>query len=138
VATRLTRLIGLANALELVLMSKIVDGPEAYRIGLAQRLVEPGHALDEAMEIARTIASFGPDAVQGSKRIAYNNLDLPMAEALTWELAVSERSFRTPDAKEGFVSFIEKRDAVWGQESSLEELGFDEYWPSGQAPQWRE
>jgi enoyl-CoA hydratase/carnithine racemase len=136
-ATRLTRLIGLGNALELVLTSKVIDGAEAYRIGLAQRLVEPGHALEEALKMAKVIAAYSPDAVQGTKRIAYDNLDLSMDEALTWELAVSERSFRTPDAKEGFVSFAEKRDAVWGDGSALEEMGFDEYWPEGDAPQWR-
>jgi len=136
-ATLLTRLIGTANALELVLMSKVIDGAEAYRIGFAQRLVEPGHALAEATEMARVIASYSPDAVQGTKRIAYDSMDLSWDEGLQWELDVSERSFRTADALEGFQSFIDKRDAVWGQEQSLDKLGFEEYWPRAEIPKWR-
>lgn len=136
-ATRLTRLVGMANALELVLTSKVIDGAEAYRIGLAQRLVEPGQALAQAREIASVIASFSPDAVQGTKRIAYDNMDLSWDQGLEWELAVSERSFRTPDAFEGFTSFAEKRDAVFGQQRALDELGLEEYWPGDTPPQWR-
>jgi enoyl-CoA hydratase/carnithine racemase len=136
-ATRLTRLIGTANALEMVLTSKFVDGAEAYRIGLAQRLVEPGNALTEAIDIATTIAAFSPDAVQGTKRLAYDNQDLTWDEALKWELEVSERSFRTDDALEGFKSFIEKREAVFGQERALQELGFEDYWPNDEPPTWR-
>src|SRR5260370_39633721 len=94
-ATRLTRLVGTANALELLLLSKWVDGAEAYRIGLAQRLVKPGAALSEALDMATIIASYSPDAVQGTKRLAYDNLDLAWEQALDWELEVSERSFRT-------------------------------------------
>jgi enoyl-CoA hydratase/carnithine racemase len=136
-ATRLSRLIGTSNALELALMSKLIDGTEAYRIGLAQRLVEPGNALAEAIEMATTMASFSPDAVEGTKRLVYDNTDLTWDEALKWELEVSERSFRTADALEGFTSFVEKRPAVFGQERALEKLGFDEYWPNENAPTWR-
>jgi enoyl-CoA hydratase/carnithine racemase len=136
IATRLTRLIGTANALELMLMSKMIDGAEAYRIGLAQRLVEPGNALAEAMDMAAIIASFSPDAVQGTKRLAYDNLDLSWDQGLRWELEVTERSFRTPDALEGFTSFVEKREAVFGQQRELDKLGFEEYWPNGNPPEW--
>ena len=136
IATRLTRLIGTANALELVLMSKMIDGTEAYRIGLAQRLVEPGNALAEAMDMAAIIASFSPDAVQGTKRLAYDNQDLSWDQGLQWELEVTERSFRTPDALEGFTSFVEKREAVFGQQRELDKLGFEEYWPNGHPPDW--
>ena len=137
IATRLTRLVGTANALELVLMSKMIDGAEAYRIGLAQRLVEPGSALAEAMDMAAVIASYSPDAVQGTKRLAYDNLDLSWDQGLQWELDVSERSFRTPDALEGFASFAEKREAVFGRQRDLDKLGFEEYWPNDNPPDWR-
>jgi enoyl-CoA hydratase/carnithine racemase len=136
-ATRLTRMLGLGNALDLLLLSKWIDGTEAYRIGLVQRLVEPGCALVEAMEMARTIASFSPDAVQGTKRLAFDNLDLPWEQALEWELEVSERSFRTADSLEGFTAFAEKREPVFGQEPALHTLGFDEFWPNDNIPEWR-
>ncbi len=137
IATRLTRLIGTANALDLVLTSKMIDGTEAHRIGLAQRLVEPGNALAEAMDVAAIIASYSPDAVQGTKRLAYDNQDLSWDQGLKWELEVTERSFRTPDALEGFTSFAEKREAVFGQQRDLDKLGFEEYWPDGNPPEWR-
>jgi enoyl-CoA hydratase/carnithine racemase len=135
-ATRLTRLVGTANALELLLLSKWVDGAEAYRIGLAQRLVKPGAAAAEALDMATIIASYSPDAVQGTKRLAYDNLDLTWEQALDWELEVSERSFRTADSLEGFTAFAEKRPAVFGQHRALGTLGFEEFWPNGHAPEW--
>jgi E-phenylitaconyl-CoA hydratase len=132
-----TRLVRMADAMELLFLSKYIDGTEAYRIGLAQRLVQPGGALAEAMEMARTIASYSPDAVQGTKRLVYDNHDLGWDQALDWELEVSERSFRTADALEGFTAFAEKRDPVFGQEPALHTLGFEECWPDANPPQWR-
>jgi enoyl-CoA hydratase/carnithine racemase len=132
-----TRIVRRADAMELLFLSKYVDGTEAYRVGLAQRLVEPGGALAEAMEMARTIASFSPDAVQGTKRLCYDNHDLTWDQALDWELEVSERSFRTADALEGFTAFAEKREPVFGQEPALHTLGFEEFWPNADPPQWR-
>jgi enoyl-CoA hydratase/carnithine racemase len=134
---RLTRMLGIGNALDLILLSKWIDGTEAYRIGLAQRLTEPGGAVAEAMDMARTIASFSPDAVQGSKRLAYDGWDLPWGQALVWELEISERSFRTPDALEGHSAFAEKRDPVFGQTPALDSLGFEELWPNADVPTWR-
>jgi len=136
-ATRLTRQIGMANALDLLLLSKWIDGTEAHRIGLVQRLTEPGGAMAEALEMARTIASFSPDAVQGTKRLAYDNHDLSWDEALDWELEVSERSFRTADSLEGFTAFAEKREPVFGQVPALHTLGFEEFWPNDNIPEWR-
>jgi enoyl-CoA hydratase/carnithine racemase len=90
------------------------------------------------MEIATTIASFSPDAVQATKRLAYDSADLTWEEALDWELVVSERSFRTADSLEGFAAFAEKRSPVWGKGArALHELGLDELWPSEEAPRWR-
>jgi enoyl-CoA hydratase/carnithine racemase len=135
--TMATRIVRRADAMELLFLSKYVDGAEAYRIGLAQRLVEPGEALAKAMEMARTIASFSPDAVQATKRLAYDNHDLTWDQALDWELEVSERSFRTADALEGFTAFAEKREPVFGQAPALHTLEFEEFWPNADPPQWR-
>jgi enoyl-CoA hydratase/carnithine racemase len=135
--TRLVRMLGMGNALDLVLLSKWIDGTEAYRIGLAQRLTEPGGAKAEALEMARTIASFSPDAVQGSKRLAYDGWDLPWDQALAWEQEISERSYRTPDSLEGHTAFAEKREPVFGQEPALDQLGFEELWPNTNVPAWR-
>src|SRR5690606_23047735 len=55
---RLPRLIGASHALDLILTGRGVSGEEALRMGLANRLVEPGGALDAARELARTLAAF--------------------------------------------------------------------------------
>jgi len=89
------------------------------------------------MEMAREIASFSPDAVQGSKRIAYDGWDLPWDQALAWELEISERSFRTSDSLEGHTAFAEKRGPVFGQDPGLHTLGFEELWPNTDVPAWR-
>ncbi|BEP13886.1 crotonase/enoyl-CoA hydratase family protein [Acidothermaceae bacterium B102] len=136
-ATRLTRLLGVGDALDLLLLSKWIDGTEALRVGLTQRLTEPGGALAEATQMAQTIASFSPDAVQATKRLAYDNCDLPWDQALDWELEVSERSFRTADSLEGFTAFAEKRAPVFGQAKALDSLGFQEFWPNETVPEWR-
>jgi enoyl-CoA hydratase/carnithine racemase len=137
-STRLTRMVGMGNALDMLLLSKWIDGTEAYRIGLVQRLTEPGGALAKAMELANEIATFSPDAVQGSKRLAYDSWELPWDQALAWELEVSERSFRTSDSLEGFTAFAEKREPVFGQEPALHTLGFEEFWPNDIVPEWRD
>jgi enoyl-CoA hydratase/carnithine racemase len=137
-STRLTRMVGMGNALDMLLLSQWIDGTEAHRIGLVQRLTEPGGAMAKAMEMAHTIASFSPDAVQGTKRLAYDSWELPWDQALAWELEISERSFRTADSLEGFTAFVEKREPNFGQERALHTLGFEEFWPNEILPDWRD
>ena len=67
---RLTRLIGLSKALELLLLARTVDGEEAAAIGLAQRVVADEDVVDAAMEWARTIAGYSPWAVARTKELA--------------------------------------------------------------------
>ena len=66
---RLPRLIGLSHALDLILTGRGVSGEEALRMGLANRLTEPGNALEGALMLARTIASF-PQLCMRSDRLS--------------------------------------------------------------------
>lgn len=112
---RLVRLIGLSRALEVLLLSRYIDGVEAHRLGIVHRVVPATEVLDTAYELAGVLASFPPAAVATTKRLAYEGLDLSWDEAFAWEERLTEESFRTADAREGFAAFIEDRPADFGR-----------------------
>src|SRR5690606_33583259 len=111
---RLIRLIGLSRALEVLLLSRYIDGVEAHRLGIVHRVVPSDQVLDTAYELARTLAGFPPGAVATTKRLAYEGLDLPWDEAFAWEEQLTAESFRTADAREGVAAFVEHRQAKFG------------------------
>ncbi|MEW6269020.1 MAG: crotonase/enoyl-CoA hydratase family protein [Thermodesulfobacteriota bacterium] len=79
---RLPRLIGQSHALDLILTGRGVSGDEALRMGLANRIVEPGTALEHALELARRIAAFPQRCVRNDRRSAYEQWNLSLEEAL--------------------------------------------------------
>jgi enoyl-CoA hydratase len=83
---RLPRLIGHSNALDLILTGRGVSGDEALRMGLANRLVEPGQALAAALQLARSIAEFPQKCLRSDRLSAYEQWDLPWVEACRNEL----------------------------------------------------
>jgi enoyl-CoA hydratase len=78
---RLARLIGQSHALDLILTGRGVSGEEALRLGLANRLAEPGRAFETAIELARQIASFPQRCMRSDRMSVYEQyaLDLPSA-----------------------------------------------------------
>ncbi len=78
---RLARLIGHSHALDLILTGRGVSGAEAHRMGLANRLVAPGQALDEAIKLAHQIAAWPQGALRSDRMSSYEqwSLDLPGA-----------------------------------------------------------
>ena len=138
VTTRMVRLLGVSNALESLLTSEYMDADKAYAIGLVQRVVAAGDALDAAMDWAGVISKFSPEAVAATKRVAYDSLDLTWDQALTWEDAVLANNYQTPDAEEGFTSFLDRRPPTFGRNTGgVEALGLTELWPTTDAPKWR-
>ena len=108
---RLSRIVGLTRAFEVLLAGRVLTGKEAYEWGIANRVV-PKDDLDAAAEeLARTILGLAPDALATIKRIARDGLALPLAEALTLEQDETAQLITTPDALEGIAAFVEKRDA---------------------------
>jgi enoyl-CoA hydratase len=77
-ATRLPAIVGLGNAMMLLLTADPIDAAEAYRIGLVNAVVEPDKLMDEALRIATTIASRAPDAVAMTKQLALQGMDVPL------------------------------------------------------------
>jgi enoyl-CoA hydratase len=78
---RLPRLIGQSQALDLILTGRGVGGEEALRMGLANRLVESGQALEAALELARTLASFPQACLRSDRLSCYEQWGLAMEDA---------------------------------------------------------
>jgi enoyl-CoA hydratase/carnithine racemase len=107
---RLRRQIGYARAMEILLTGEPIPAAEAERIGLINRVVPAGQALEEAHRVAERIARNGPLAVQAIKRSVQATEGLPEEEALKVELEIGLPIFGTADAKEGTRAFAEKRE----------------------------
>jgi enoyl-CoA hydratase/carnithine racemase len=106
---RLPRLIGMSKALELLLLSKYVDGAEAARIGLANAVVDDDQVEATALEWASTIASYDPWAVARTKELVYRGIDMPVDDALAWESQVGLEGYRSSAALAGFGAFTKAR-----------------------------
>jgi len=106
---RLPRIVGIAKAKELILMGEIISASDALEIGLVNRVAEAGHALEDAMTMAETIAKRGPLAVREAKHALDLAGDMPLDEGLARELDASERIFASQDMLEGAQAFFEKR-----------------------------
>ncbi len=107
---RLPRVVGQARARELILTGRVIDAPEAHRIGLINEIVPAGRARARADEIAREIAARGPLAVRAAKRLIDASTELDLEAGLAAELDASLRIFATDDLLEGAAAFLEKRE----------------------------
>ena len=94
---RLPRLIGQSNAMDLILTGRGVQGEEALRMGLVNRLTETGGALAGAVELAHELAAFPQTCMRGDRRSAYDQWALPLSDALQNELEHGRRALRASD-----------------------------------------
>jgi enoyl-CoA hydratase len=108
---RLRRQIPYPRAMELLLTGDHFTADEALGMGLINRVVADGEALNVAREIAAKIAANGPVAVQGVKRSVQETEGLTEAEALKVEMEIGLGVFASEDAREGPKAFAEKRPA---------------------------
>jgi enoyl-CoA hydratase/carnithine racemase len=107
----LPRLIGPARALDLLLSGRVVLGDEAAALGLVNRAVPAGAALEQALAYARELAvQCSPASMATMKRQVYADLDRPLSEALAGADRLMLESFSAPDFVEGVASFVERRD----------------------------
>jgi enoyl-CoA hydratase len=106
---RLARLVGRGRALEMILTGDMIDAQEAYRIGLVNRVVEPGALLEASRALLGRIAGNGPIAV----RLAIEAVDRAAATTTEDALVLESNSFgllaATSDRREGMEAFLEKR-----------------------------
>lgn len=106
---RLPRLVGLTNAMPMLLGGERIDAAEALRIGLVSMLVEPGELMDRAMALAERIAANAPLAVRAVKALANQGMNLPLDEGLEMERMTFGVLRDTKDRIEGRRAFAEKR-----------------------------
>jgi enoyl-CoA hydratase len=106
---RLTRAVGKAKAMDLILTGRMMDAQEAERGGLVARIVPLASLVDEAMKVAETIASMSLPAVLAAKEAVNRSFETTLAEGVRFERRVFHAMFATADQKEGMAAFIAKR-----------------------------
>jgi enoyl-CoA hydratase len=107
---RLTRVVGRAMAMEMVLTGRKLSAREALTLGLVNRVVPVEAFLEEAKKMAREIAAKAPIAVAKAKEAVAKALDLELDQGLSFERKLFYSLFDTEDQKEGMRAFIEKRE----------------------------
>jgi enoyl-CoA hydratase len=110
---RLTRAVGKAIAMEMVLNNRTLTAQEAYQFGLVNRVVPVQGYLDEALKLADEIARRAPLAVRAAKKMINQSYELPLSEALAEEKQAFYDLFASEDQKEGMQAFMEKRKPEW-------------------------
>ncbi|HEY6025356.1 MAG TPA: enoyl-CoA hydratase [Pseudolabrys sp.] len=112
---RLTRAIGKAKAMDLVLTGRMMDAVEAERSGLVARVVPAASLMDEAMKTAEAIAALSLPSVMAAKEAVNAAHESSLAEGLRLERRLFHSLFATDDQKEGMKAFVEKRKPAWKQ-----------------------
>jgi enoyl-CoA hydratase/carnithine racemase len=106
---RLPRVVGQGKALELLFAAEPIDAEEAYRIGLVNRLVPVGGALEAAKELVRLYATRAPLSLAFAKRAVHRGMQMDLASGLEFEAMLVTAIYGTEDRKEGIGAFLEKR-----------------------------
>jgi enoyl-CoA hydratase len=110
---RLTRAVGKALAMEMVLNNRTLTAQEALQFGLVNRVVPPERYLDEALSLAAEIAARAPLAVRLGKEAVNHAFESFLADGLAHERRSFYFLFASADQKEGMAAFREKRKPAW-------------------------
>ncbi|HEY3523463.1 MAG TPA: enoyl-CoA hydratase-related protein [Candidatus Limnocylindrales bacterium] len=110
---RLTRAVGKARAMEMILTGRPIDAREAERIGLVTRVVPAEATVESALELAATIAALPPLAVRAAKEAIERAFELPLGAGLEFERRNFYLLFASEDQSEGMAAFVEKRPPSW-------------------------
>jgi len=102
---RLPRMIGQSNALDLILTGRGVSGEEALRLGVANRLVEPGKALEATLQLAHTLAEFPQRGLRGDRMSVYQQWSLSLEDARRNELRLGMDALNSGEAVSGASRF---------------------------------
>ncbi|TCH98095.1 enoyl-CoA hydratase [Roseococcus sp. SYP-B2431] len=106
---RLTRAIGKAKAMDLILTARFMDAAEAERSGLVARIVPLDQLLPEALKVAEKIGSLSAPSVAIAKEAVNVAFETTLAEGVRFERKIFYSLFATEDQKEGMAAFAEKR-----------------------------
>ncbi len=109
----LPRLIGMERALEMLYTGRLVEAEEAEKIGLVSEVVAPDNLMERANALAQEIARGPTLAVEINKRLAREGMERKLVEHIEAEQFLQEITHKSEDAREGGLSFIEKREPVF-------------------------
>ena len=110
---RLTRAVGKAITMEMILNNRTLTVQEAYQFGLVNRIVPLQGYLDDALKFADEIASRAPLAVRAAKRMINQSYERTLSDGLAEERQTFYSLFASEDQKEGMKAFLEKRKPEW-------------------------
>ena len=110
---RLTRAVGKAIAMEMILNNRALSAAEALQFGLINRIVPAEAYLDEALKLAEEVASRAPAAIRSAKKMINQAYERFLGDALSEEKKEFYNLFTTEDQKEGMRAFAEKRKPQW-------------------------
>jgi enoyl-CoA hydratase/carnithine racemase len=127
----LPRIVGMANAAEVLLTGATFDGHDMQRLGIASRCLPNDEVLAAALATARDIAvNTAPLSVAFSKRLLWQSFELDRAEVGRLETELHHHLMGSDDAREGVMAFLERRDPEWRRRVSQD---WPE-WPEGDGP----
>lgn len=109
----LSRNVPRKRAMEMLLLGDRLSAEDAARYGLVNRVVPGERVRDEALAMARAIASKSRLTVAIGKEAFYRQIEMPLAEAYDYAVAVMVENMMAADADEGICAFLEKRPPVW-------------------------
>jgi enoyl-CoA hydratase/carnithine racemase len=107
---RLARAIGKQRAMEYVLTGRHFDAGIAYMWGLVNKVVKTGHCMNEALELARTVAERPPIATRLAKQAVLTAAETTLAAGIEAERRMFDEAMATEDRIEGMQAFLEKRE----------------------------
>jgi enoyl-CoA hydratase/carnithine racemase len=110
---RLTRLVGPAKAIELILSGDNLTAQEAFRLNLVNKVVPGGEVLKTAKDLAKKISQKGALAIRASLLAITSGADLPLAQGLALEAEQFATIGLSEDAREGVTAFLQKRQPVF-------------------------
>jgi len=108
---RLTRLIGEGRAMEMILTGRMISAEEAKQYGILNFVFNSEELEENTLEIANTIASKSPYAVERAKKSVRAVAEMKLEKGLKYEQELFIECFQSEDGKEGIAAFVEKRKA---------------------------
>jgi len=99
--------------MEMLVTGEMISADHAERIGLVNRVVDPGKEREEALRLAGIIGGKSSIAIKLGKAAFYRQLELPLAQAYELTSGVMVENMLTHDAEEGINAFIGKRKPKW-------------------------
>lgn len=110
---RLTRAVGKARAMDLILTGRMISAEEAFRAGLVSRIVPVEQHFNEALAICHELCTKSPLALRLAKEAVQKAHEMSLSEGLEYERKLFYMLFATEDQKEGMRAFREKRSPVF-------------------------